>query len=58
VLDERTCGMEVLLFVPVWPLNYWQAWIFRAVLSVSVLAIALHAQRYSSDQHTPVALLV
>jgi protein-S-isoprenylcysteine O-methyltransferase Ste14 len=31
-----------LLFLPAWTLHYWQAWLFLAVFSVSVLAITLY----------------
>jgi protein-S-isoprenylcysteine O-methyltransferase Ste14 len=30
------------LFLPAWTLDYWQAWIFLAVFSVSVLAITIY----------------
>jgi protein-S-isoprenylcysteine O-methyltransferase Ste14 len=31
-----------LLFLPAWTFRYWQAWLFLAVFSVSVLAITLY----------------
>ena len=34
-------GLAVLLFLPAWTLDYWQAWIFLAVYSLSVLAVTL-----------------
>ncbi len=30
------------LFLPAWTLDYWQAWIFLAVFSVSVPAITMY----------------
>src|ERR1035438_2433588 len=34
-------GVAMLLFLPAWTLDYWQAWIFLAVYSLSVLAVTL-----------------
>jgi protein-S-isoprenylcysteine O-methyltransferase Ste14 len=34
-------GLAVLLFPPAWALDYWQAWIFLAVYSLSVLTVTL-----------------
>jgi protein-S-isoprenylcysteine O-methyltransferase Ste14 len=34
-------GLAVLLFLPAWALDYWQAWIFLAVYSLSVLTVTL-----------------
>jgi len=34
-------GLAVLLFLSAWTLDYWQAWIFLAVYSLSVLAVTL-----------------
>jgi protein-S-isoprenylcysteine O-methyltransferase Ste14 len=34
-----------LLFLPAWTLDYWQAWIFLAVFSISVLAITVYLMR-------------
>src|SRR3984885_15203727 len=31
-----------MLFVPSWTLNYWQAWLYLAVLMVSVSAIVVY----------------
>jgi protein-S-isoprenylcysteine O-methyltransferase Ste14 len=38
-------GLAVLLFLPAWTLNYWQAWIFLAVYSLSVLAVTLYLMK-------------
>ncbi len=35
-------ALGVLLFVPAWTLNYWQAWLFIGVFMVSVNAIGLY----------------
>jgi protein-S-isoprenylcysteine O-methyltransferase Ste14 len=34
-------GLAVLLFLSTWALDYWQAWVFLAVYSLSVLAVTL-----------------
>jgi protein-S-isoprenylcysteine O-methyltransferase Ste14 len=34
--------MATLLFIPAWTLDYWQAWVFLGVYSVSALAITLY----------------
>ena len=34
-------GLAVLLFFSAWTFDYWQAWIFLAVYSLSVLAVTL-----------------
>lgn len=34
--------LAVLLFVPVWTFDYWQAWVFLAVFFVAILAITLY----------------
>jgi protein-S-isoprenylcysteine O-methyltransferase Ste14 len=34
--------LAVLLFLPAWTLDYWQAWTFLAVFTASVLAITLY----------------
>ena len=34
--------LAILLFLPGWTLRYWQAWVFLAVFSVSVLIITLY----------------
>ncbi len=38
-------SLGLLLFVPACTLDYWQAWIFLAVFSVSVLAITLYLMK-------------
>ena len=38
-------GLAVLLFLPAWTLDYWQAWIFLAVYSLSVLAVTLYLMK-------------
>ena len=35
-------SLAVLLFLPAWTLDYWQAWVFLAVFSGSVLAITFY----------------
>ena len=37
--------LAALLFLPVWTLDYWEAWMFLAVLSASVLAITLYLMK-------------
>jgi protein-S-isoprenylcysteine O-methyltransferase Ste14 len=37
--------LAVLLFVPVWTLDYWQAWVFLAVFSIATFAITLHLMK-------------
>jgi len=37
--------MAVLLFLPAWTLDYWQAWVFLAVFGVSALAITLYLMK-------------
>jgi protein-S-isoprenylcysteine O-methyltransferase Ste14 len=34
-----------LLFLPAWTLDYWQAWVFLAVFSVSVFAITVYLMK-------------
>ncbi len=38
-------GMAVLIFLPAWTLDYWQAWIFLIVFSVVVLAITAYLMK-------------
>lgn len=38
-------SLAVLLFLPAWTLNYWQAWVFLSVFSVSVLLITLYLMK-------------
>jgi len=33
------------LFLPAWTLNYWQAWIFLSVFSISVLVITIYLMK-------------
>lgn len=37
--------LAVLLFLPAWTLDYWQAWLFLAVFSASTLAITVYLMR-------------
>ena len=37
--------LAILLFLPSWSFNYWQAWIFLAVFSLSVFLITLYFLR-------------
>lgn len=37
--------LGLLIFVPAWTLAYWQAWVFLAVFSASVLAITLYLMK-------------
>jgi protein-S-isoprenylcysteine O-methyltransferase Ste14 len=37
--------LAAALFLPAWTLNYWQAWVFLAVFSVSVLAITVYLMK-------------
>jgi protein-S-isoprenylcysteine O-methyltransferase Ste14 len=39
-------GLAVLLFLPAWTLDYWQAWIFLAVYSLSVLTVTLYLMKH------------
>jgi protein-S-isoprenylcysteine O-methyltransferase Ste14 len=39
-------AMAALLFLPVWTFDYWEAWIFLAVFSASVLAITLYLMKH------------
>jgi protein-S-isoprenylcysteine O-methyltransferase Ste14 len=42
-------GLAVLLFVPAWTLNYWQAWVFLAVFSMSLLGITLYMMKSNPE---------
>ena len=52
-LDKKALGglarfvvcLALLLFLPAWTLDYWQAWLFLAVFSTSMLATTLHLMR-------------
>ena len=35
-------ALGVLLFLPAWTLNYWQAWVFIVVFMTSVIVIGLY----------------
>jgi len=37
-----TISLAGLLFIPAWTLDYWQAWVFLAVLSVSMLGLTVY----------------
>jgi uncharacterized membrane protein YcjF (UPF0283 family) len=37
--------LAVLLFVPVWTRDYWQAWVFLAVFFVAILAVTLYLMK-------------
>ena len=37
-----TVALGVLLFLPAWTLNYWQAWVFIVVFMVSVNVIGVY----------------
>jgi protein-S-isoprenylcysteine O-methyltransferase Ste14 len=38
-------SVAVLLFLPAWALDYWQAWIFLSVYILSVLAITIYLMK-------------
>jgi protein-S-isoprenylcysteine O-methyltransferase Ste14 len=38
-------AMAMSLFLPAWTLHYWQAWMFLAVFSMSVLAITVYLMK-------------
>lgn len=38
-------AVGALLFLPVWTFNYWQAWVFLSVFSVSILSITLYLMK-------------
>jgi len=37
--------LAILLFLPAWTLDYWQAWIFLAVFGTSVLLITMYLMK-------------
>lgn len=39
-------AMAALIFLPAWTVNYWQAWIFLAVFTLSVLAITVWLMKH------------
>lgn len=55
-LDKKALGglffllaiMALLLFVPAWTLDFWQAWVFLAVFGASALAITLYLMKKDS----------
>jgi len=38
-------AMAILLFLPAWTIDYWQAWVFLAVYGVCALAITLYLMK-------------
>ena len=44
-LAQLVLILAVLLFLPAWTLNYWQAWVFLLVFGVSVFLITLYFLR-------------
>jgi len=38
-------GLAVLLFLPAWTFDYWQAWFFLAMYSLSVLVVSVRSAR-------------
>jgi protein-S-isoprenylcysteine O-methyltransferase Ste14 len=44
-LLQLIIALAALLFLPAWTLNYWQAWVFLAVFSASVLAVTLYLMK-------------
>ena len=41
-LAQLLIVLAILLFLPAWSFNYWQAWLFLLVFSVSVLLITFY----------------
>src|SRR5438093_4611073 len=39
-------GLSLLLFLPAWTFNYWQAWLYLAAFSLPILAITLYLMKY------------
>ena len=39
-------ALMLLIFLPAWTLNYWQAWVFLSVFFVAVLAVTLYLMRH------------
>ena len=37
--------LAAALFIPAWTLNYWQAWVFLLVFSITVLAITIYLMK-------------
>lgn len=44
-LLRLVAALAVLLFVPVWTLDYWQAWVFLAVFSMGIFAITFYLMK-------------
>src|ERR1700683_582911 len=38
--------MGIIIFVPAWTLDYWQAWIFLVVFFMPALAITIYLMKY------------
>src|SRR6478752_4589068 len=38
--------MGVMIFVPAWSLNYWEAWLYLGLFSASVTGMTLYLLRY------------
>jgi protein-S-isoprenylcysteine O-methyltransferase Ste14 len=41
-LAQLIVALAAMIFLPAWTIHYWQAWVFLAVFSISVLAITLY----------------
>jgi hypothetical protein len=41
-LAQLVIILGVLLFVPAWSVDFWQAWVFLFVFSIAVTAITLY----------------
>lgn len=41
-LVQLVIGLGVLLFVPAWSMDFWEAWGFLFTFSIAVLAITLY----------------
>lgn len=39
-------ALALLLFLPAWTFNYWQAWVFLGVFTVCVVAITLYLMKH------------
>ncbi len=44
-LAQLIVVLAILLFLPAWSFNYWQAWIFLLIFSISVFIITLYFLR-------------
>ncbi len=45
-LVQLMVALMLLIFLPAWTLNYWQAWVFLSVFFVAVLAVTLYLMRH------------